>query len=41
VAHLLGIPHLSDRTVTALRPLTTDPKQLVATALVSPEYLVN
>ncbi len=41
VAHLLGIPHLSDRTVTALRPLTTDPKQLVATALISPEYLVN
>jgi uncharacterized protein (DUF1800 family) len=41
VAHLLGIPHLSNRTVSALRPLTTDPKQLVATALVSPEYLVN
>jgi len=41
VTHLLGIPHLTDRTVTALRPLTSDPKQLVATALVSPEYLVN
>ena len=41
VAHLLGIAHLSDRTVTALRTVTQDPKQLVATALISPEYLVN
>ncbi|MDQ6715433.1 MAG: DUF1800 domain-containing protein, partial [Actinomycetota bacterium] len=41
VAHRLGIPRLSDRTVTTLRTVLQDPKQLVATALVSPEYLVN
>ncbi len=41
VAHRLGIPHLSDRTVSTLRTVIQDPKQLVATVLVSPEYLVN
>lgn len=41
VAHLLGIPRLSTRTAEALRPLSTTPRELVALALVSPEYLVN
>ncbi|MEP6798707.1 MAG: DUF1800 domain-containing protein [Lapillicoccus sp.] len=41
VRHLLGIPTLSDRTVVALRTAAKDPQRLVATALVSPEYLVN
>lgn len=41
VRHLLGIPTLSDRTVVALRTVAKDPSRLVATALVSPEYLVN
>ncbi len=41
VRHLLGIPTLSDRTAVALRTVAKDPKRLVATALVSPEYLVN
>ena len=39
--HLLGIPTLSDRTAIALRTVAKDPRRLVATALVSPEYLVN
>ena len=41
VRHLLGIPTLSDRTAIALRTVAKDPRRLVATALVSPEYLVN
>ncbi len=41
VAHLLGIPFLSDRSVVALRTVSSDPAKLVAAALVSPEYLVN
>ncbi len=41
VAHLLGLTRFSDRTAAQLRTVTKDPKQLVATALVSPEYLVN
>lgn len=41
VAHRLGLPHLSDRTVATLRTVLQDPKQLVSAALVSPEYLVN
>ncbi len=41
VAHVLGISHLSDRTAAALRTVAQDPAQLVATALVSPEYLVS
>ncbi|MEO3938664.1 DUF1800 domain-containing protein [Dermatophilaceae bacterium Soc4.6] len=41
VAHLLAIPSLSDRSVVALRTVSSDPMKLVAAALVSPEYLVN
>lgn len=41
VRHLLGIPTLSDRSAVALRTVAKDPVRLVATALVSPEYLVN
>ncbi len=41
VAHLLGIPSLSDRSVAALRTVASDPVKLVAAALVSPEYLVS
>lgn len=41
VAHLLGIPHLTPRTAAALHPLSATPRELVALALVSPEYLVN
>ncbi len=40
VAHLLGLDHFSQRTVTALALAKGDPKQLVATALISPDYLV-
>jgi uncharacterized protein (DUF1800 family) len=40
VAHLLGLPTLSDRTLAELRSHTGDPRQLVAAALVSPENLV-
>ncbi|MDQ2756976.1 MAG: DUF1800 domain-containing protein, partial [Actinomycetota bacterium] len=40
VAHRLGLPTFSDRTVVGLRTLVRDPAALVAAALVSPEYLV-
>ena len=40
VAHLLGIPTFTDRTVTELRTDTNDPQRLVAMALVAPENLV-
>ncbi len=40
VAHLLGIPTLSDRTAAELKSHTSDPQRLVAAALVSPENLV-
>jgi uncharacterized protein (DUF1800 family) len=40
VAHLLGIPHFSDRTVAELKTHTNDPQRLVAMALVTPENLV-
>lgn len=40
VAHLLGIPHFSDRTVAELKTHTNDPQRLVAMALVAPENLV-
>ncbi|GAA1905652.1 DUF1800 domain-containing protein [Lapillicoccus jejuensis] len=39
VAHLLAIPTLTDRTVVGLRAVASDPRRLVAAALVSPEYL--
>ncbi len=40
-AHLLGLSHLTDRTAGALRPLSAKPRELLALALVSPEYLVS
>jgi uncharacterized protein (DUF1800 family) len=40
VAHMLGIPALSDRTLAELRTHTNAPQRLVAMALVSPENLV-
>jgi uncharacterized protein (DUF1800 family) len=40
VAHLLGIPALSNRTLAELTAHTNDPQRLVAMALVSPENLV-
>ena len=40
VAHLLGIPAFSDRTLAELKVHTTDPQRLVAMALVAPENLV-
>jgi uncharacterized protein (DUF1800 family) len=40
VAHLLAVDHFSDRTRTALALAKGDPAQLVATALISPDYLV-
>ncbi len=40
VAHMLGIPTLSDRTAAELTSHTSDPQRLVAAALVSPENLV-
>jgi uncharacterized protein (DUF1800 family) len=40
VARLLGIPSLSNRTLTELRTHTDDPQRLVAMALVAPENLV-
>jgi uncharacterized protein (DUF1800 family) len=40
VAHLLALDHFSDRTRTALALAKGDPAQLVATALISPDYLV-
>ena len=41
VAHLLGLPSLTDRTVVALRAVASDPRRVVTAALVSPEYLTN
>jgi uncharacterized protein (DUF1800 family) len=41
VAHMLGVPRFSDRTVAELRTHTNDPQRLVAMALVSPENLVS
>jgi uncharacterized protein (DUF1800 family) len=41
VAHLLGVDSYSERTAGALREVVGDPKQLVALALVAPEYLAN
>jgi len=40
VAHLLGLDHFSPRTLSALALAKGNPKQLVATALISPDYLV-
>jgi uncharacterized protein (DUF1800 family) len=40
VAHLLALDHFSDRTRQALALAKGDPAQLVATALISPDYLV-
>jgi hypothetical protein len=40
VAHLLALDHFSDRTLTALALAKGNPAQLVATALISPDYLV-
>ena len=40
VAHLLGIPAFSDRTLAELKTHTDDPQRLVAMALVAPENLV-
>ena len=41
MAHLLGIPALSDRTLAELKTHTDDPQRLVAMALVAPENLVT
>jgi uncharacterized protein (DUF1800 family) len=40
VAHLLALDHFSDRTRSALALAKGSPTQLVATALISPDYLV-
>lgn len=40
VAHLLALDHFTDRTRSALALAKGDPAQLVATALISPDYLV-
>jgi uncharacterized protein (DUF1800 family) len=40
VAHLLGLDHFAPRTITAMALAKGNPKQLVATALISPDYLV-
>ena len=40
VAHLLALDHFSDRTRNALTLAKGNPTQLVATALISPDYLV-
>ncbi|MBI4900880.1 MAG: DUF1800 domain-containing protein [Actinobacteria bacterium] len=40
VAHLLALDHFTPRTVTALALAKGNPQQLVATALISPDYLV-
>lgn len=40
VAHLLALDHFSDRTLAALALAKGNPAQLVATALISPDYLV-
>jgi uncharacterized protein (DUF1800 family) len=41
VGYLIGIGAWSDRTVTALKPLTINPVQLVAAAVNTPEYLTS
>jgi uncharacterized protein (DUF1800 family) len=41
VGYLIGIGAWSDRTVTALKPLTRNPVQLVAAAVNAPEYLTS
>jgi uncharacterized protein (DUF1800 family) len=41
VGYLIGIGAWSDRTVTALKPLTRNPVQLVAAAVNTPEYLTS
>jgi uncharacterized protein (DUF1800 family) len=41
VGYLIGIGPWSDRTVTALKPLTRNPVQLVAAAVNTPEYLTS
>jgi uncharacterized protein (DUF1800 family) len=41
VGYLIGIGAWSDRTVTALKPLTRTPVQLVASAVNTPEYLTS
>jgi hypothetical protein len=38
---LLGLPALTDRTLSALRTLSAQPQQLVALALASPENTVS
>jgi uncharacterized protein (DUF1800 family) len=39
VAHLVGLDHFTQRTTTALAAAKGNPKLLVATALISPDYL--
>jgi uncharacterized protein (DUF1800 family) len=41
VGYIIGIGAWSDRTVTALKPLTRKPVQLVAAAVNTPEYLTS
>jgi uncharacterized protein (DUF1800 family) len=41
VAHLLGIPAFTNRTLAELKTHTDDPQRLVAMALVAPENLVT
>jgi hypothetical protein len=41
IGYLIGIGVWSDRTVAALRPLTSKPVQLVAAAVNTPEYLTS
>ncbi len=41
VGYLIGVGVWSDRTVTALKPLTRNPVQLVAAAVNTPEYLTS
>jgi uncharacterized protein (DUF1800 family) len=41
VGYLIGVGAWSDRTVTALKPLTRNPVQLVAAAVNTPEYLTS
>ncbi len=41
VGYLIGVGAWSDRTVTALKPLTSQPVQLVAAAVNTPEYLTS
>jgi uncharacterized protein (DUF1800 family) len=39
--YLLGIGACTDRTAAALKPLANDPRQLVAAAVNTPEYLTS